>query len=76
MFAIVIERIAAGDALDDEPGGLVEARGYVRLLVAIDAAVGLGQVPTQCIRQKACRVQQDRLLNKPPGSSQYDTFTS
>jgi hypothetical protein len=50
VFAIVIERIAAGNALDDEPGGLVQAGGNVRLLVAIDTAVGLGQVPAQCIR--------------------------
>ena len=49
VFAIVIERIAAGDALDDEPGGFVEAGGNLRLLVAIDSAVGLGEVPTQCI---------------------------
>jgi len=60
VLAIVIERITAGDPLDDEPGGFVEAGGYVRFLVAIDSAVGLGQVPTQCIRQKARQVQHDR----------------
>jgi len=45
-LAIVIERIAAGDTLDDEPGGFVQAGGKVRLLVAIDPTVGLGEVPT------------------------------
>src|ERR1700758_2074579 len=48
VLAIVIERIAARNALDDEPGGFVQAGGKVRLLVAIDSAVGLGQVLTQC----------------------------
>ena len=50
VLAIVIERIAAGDALDDELGGFVQAGGNVRLSIAIDPAIGLGQVPTQCIR--------------------------
>ena len=49
VFAIVIERIAVGDALDDEPGGFVEASGNLRLLIAIDSTVGLGEVPTQRI---------------------------
>src|SRR6516162_10814085 len=46
VFAIVIERVAAGDALDDKPGRLVQAVGNVRLSAAIDSAVGLRQVPT------------------------------
>jgi hypothetical protein len=46
VLAVVVERIAAGDALDDEPGGFVQAGGNVRLSVAIDPAVGLRQVPT------------------------------
>jgi hypothetical protein len=49
VFAIMIERIAAGDALDDEPGGFVQHMANVRLTLAIDSAVRLGQVPTQCI---------------------------
>src|SRR5713101_9919122 len=40
VFAIVIERIAAGDTLDDEPGGFVQAGGNVRLSVVIDSAEG------------------------------------
>src|SRR5208282_4788187 len=75
VLAIVIERIAAGDALDDEPGGFVQTGANVRLLVAIDPAVGLGQIPTQCISKKARRVQHHRLLNRPTGSTQYDTFS-
>ena len=50
VFAIVIKRVAAGDALDDEPGGLVQAVGNVRLSAAKDPAVGLGQVSTLCVR--------------------------
>jgi hypothetical protein len=46
MLAIMIERITAGDAFDDEPAGFIQAVGDVRLLVTIDSAVGLGQVPT------------------------------
>src|SRR6266478_756131 len=75
VFAIVVERVAAGDALDDEPGGLVQASGNVRLPVAIDSAVGLGQVPAQRVSEKARRVQHDRPLDRPTGSTQYDTFT-
>ena len=74
VLAIVIERIAAGDALDDEPGGFVQGVGNVRLSLTINSAVGLGQVPTQCISQKARRVQHDRLLDRPTGSTVYATF--
>jgi len=42
MLAIVVERIAAGNAFDHEPGALVEAGSDVRLLAAINSAVGLG----------------------------------
>jgi hypothetical protein len=42
MFAIMIECVAAGDALYDEPRGFVQARGDVRLSVAINSPVGLG----------------------------------
>ena len=49
VFAIVIERVAAGDALYDEPGGFIEAGGNPRPLIAVDSTVGLGEVPTQCI---------------------------
>jgi hypothetical protein len=49
VLAVVIERVAAGDALDDESAGLVEAVGNVRFSAAIDPAVGLRQVPTQRI---------------------------
>ena len=49
VFAIVIERIAIGDAFDDEPSGFVEASGNLRLLITINSAVGLGEVPTQRI---------------------------
>ena len=36
--------------------------GHARFLVAIDSAVGFGEVPTQCISQKARRVQHIPLL--------------
>ena len=49
VLAIVIESIAAGDALDDKPGGFVQDVGNSRLLLTIDPAVGLRQVPAQCI---------------------------
>ena len=49
VLAVMVERVAAGDALDDEPGGLFETGGEVRLPVAKDSAVGLGQVSAQCI---------------------------
>src|SRR5437899_11326728 len=49
VLAIVIERVAAADALDDEPGGVAQAFGNVRLMVAIDPAVGVGQLATQRI---------------------------
>ena len=62
VLDIVIERVAAGDALDDEPGRLIQSGGQVRLLVAIASAVGLRQVPTQCISQKARGVQHIPLL--------------
>ena len=45
----MIERVAVGDALDDEPGGFVEASGNLRLLIAIDPTIGLGEVATQRI---------------------------
>jgi len=44
VFAIVIKRIAAGDALDDQPGGFVQGVGHARFLVAIGSAVGFGEV--------------------------------
>ena len=49
VFAIVIEGIAAGDALYNEPGGFVQGGRNSRLLVAVNSAVGLGEVSTQCI---------------------------
>src|SRR5262245_10020404 len=61
MFAIVIERVAAGDALDDEPSGFVKAGGDVRLLVTINPAIRLRQVATQCVGQQARGVQHHRL---------------
>ena len=45
VLAIMIERIAAGDALDDQPRGFVPGVGHARLLVAIDSVVGLGEAP-------------------------------
>jgi hypothetical protein len=62
VSAIVIERVTAGDALNDEPSGFVEAGGNPGFLIAIDSAVSLGQVTIQCISKKACLVQHDRLL--------------
>src|SRR5215475_12730379 len=55
-------RRAIGDALDDEPGSLVQGGGDMRLLIAVASAVGLRQVPAQRISQKARRVQ----YNKSP----------
>src|SRR5262245_15833572 len=49
VLAIVVESIAAGDALDDKPGGFVQDVGNARTLLPIDPAVGLRQVPAQCI---------------------------
>ena len=43
---VVVQRVAARDTLDNKPGGFVQAVGDVRLLVAVDPAVGVGQVPT------------------------------
>src|SRR6185312_4668845 len=63
VFAVMIERVAAGNALYDEPGGLVQSGRNARLLIAIDPAVGAGQIATQCVSQKACRVQHHYLLS-------------
>jgi hypothetical protein len=38
-------RIAAGDALDDQPRGFVQGVGHARLLVTIDSVVALGEAP-------------------------------
>ena len=46
VLTIVIERITAADTLDDQPGGFVKRGGNSRLLVAINSAVGLGEIPT------------------------------
>lgn len=58
---IVIERVAIGDALDDEPGSLVQGGGDMRLLIAEASAVILRQVRAERISQKARRVQHMRL---------------
>src|SRR5262249_51003864 len=44
VLAIVIERVAVGDAFHDEAGGFVESGGHLWLLIAIDSPVGLGEV--------------------------------
>ena len=49
VLAVVIKRIAAGDALDDQPGRFVQGVGDTRLLIAIDPAIGLREVPTKRI---------------------------
>src|SRR5438067_19014 len=46
VFAIVIQRITAADALYYQPGGFVEGVGHARLLVAIDSTVRLGEAST------------------------------
>src|SRR5215471_2939540 len=53
VFTVVIERIAAGDAFNDEPGGFVQRVGNTRLLLAIDPKVSLRQVATQRISKTA-----------------------
>ena len=53
VLGIVIEGVAAGDALDHEPGSFVQRRGDLRLPLTEDPAVGFGQVTAECIRQKA-----------------------
>jgi hypothetical protein len=46
VLAVAVERIAARDALDKEPGGFVQTGGKMRFFIAIDPAVGFGQVTT------------------------------
>ena len=53
MLGIVIEGVAAGDALDHQPGSFVQCRSYLRLPLTVDPAVGFGQVAAERIRQKA-----------------------
>src|SRR5215218_6619482 len=53
VFTIVIKSIAASDTLYDKPGGFVQTGGDLRLLVSIDSAIGLGEVPSQRISQEA-----------------------
>ena len=48
-MAVVIERITAADAFDDEPRDFVEPGGNMRFLVTIASAIGLGQILAQCI---------------------------
>jgi hypothetical protein len=38
----MVERIAAADAFNDEPGSLVQTGAKVRLPVAINSAISLG----------------------------------
>src|SRR5215831_4228858 len=57
VLAIVIERVAVGDAFHDEAGGFVESGGNLRLLVAEDSPVGLREITSQCVSEKARRVQ-------------------
>ena len=65
VLAIVIKRVAAGDALDDEPGRFVKGAGNARFLVAENSPIGLGQIAAQSVRQKARRVQHDPSLTRP-----------
>jgi hypothetical protein len=62
VLGVVIEGVAAGDALDNQSGRFVQPCGDLRFLLAKDPAVGLGQVPAECIRQKARRIQHGHLL--------------
>jgi hypothetical protein len=41
VLGIVIEGVAACDALDDEPGCFIQPRGDLRLPIAEDPAVGV-----------------------------------
>src|SRR5262249_1257984 len=56
VLGIVIKSVAAGDALDDQSGRFVQSRGDLRLPIAEDPAVGLREVSTKCVRQKARRI--------------------
>jgi|HubBroStandDraft_4_1064222.scaffolds.fasta_scaffold787988_2 hypothetical protein len=42
VFAIVIERVAAGDAFNDKPRSLIEGVAHARFLVAVYPTVSLG----------------------------------
>jgi len=57
VLAVVVERIAARDTLDDEPRGFVQTGGKMRFLIAVDPAVGFGQVTPQCVSQEARWIQ-------------------
>src|SRR5262249_25430621 len=61
VLAIVIERVAVGDAFHDEAGGFVESGGHFWVLIAIDFPGGLGGGVPSTVGYKGRPGQDQRL---------------
>ena len=61
VVGVVIEGVAVGDALDHQLPGAVEDAAEFRLLAAIDALVGLGEMTAERVCQQCRLVEHARL---------------